>query len=173
MITPVVLTSYQDDLSSADPYLHAWDGRKWVHIANDKFAAAQFLKLTPNRAIVLGDKPTLTDRIVSDIRGWCPTVKVIDELQMDHIVNELGKSFKFEDQQWSRYAKNYDLELKDLNASRRNHSWYDQGYVRNEQKPKRQRKVERFKQTRQQEIDVVEEVEIEVDGGWQEEAIVE
>lgn len=121
---PVVLLSYQKDIETGDLLLHAWDGNDWVYVAMPGYEKARFVQYVPKRAILVGDDHTLPPNL-AEATSWCPEVLNIPDVKTDALVNSLGRIFDFSPSDWQWFASRYKLQLRDQNAERRLHSWYD------------------------------------------------
>lgn len=123
-----VLVSYQGDATTADPLLHAWNGQEWVHVTSESFAQAGFLQVKPSQVVLVGDE-ALLPRTLIDGASWSPQVLNIPSIDTATLVNAFGKLFAFRRGDWAWFAARYNLDLSDLNAARRNSSWYDRPYT--------------------------------------------
>jgi hypothetical protein len=124
----MVLVAYQGEAGSDQPLLHAWDGREWVHISMDSYAAADFLQVRPTQVVLVGDEALLPAGLY-DVSSWCGQVMNIPSIDTATLVNAFGKLFDFQRREWAWFAGRYNLDLDDLNESRRKSSWYDRPHV--------------------------------------------
>jgi hypothetical protein len=132
----VVLVSYQGDVLSETPLLHAWNGKEWIKISADDYAHARFLQVTPGEALLIGDEKLLPPVLASSIAGWCPKVTTIPSIDTAVLVNSFAKEFSFEPGEWEWFARRYNLVLNDENAPRRNANWYDRSAYEDKYTPK-------------------------------------
>ena len=128
-LRPVVLVSYQGEAATATPALHAWNGKEWLYVSMQDFREVNFLQVRPTRAILVGDANLLPADLVAAVSAWCPQVFTVAELQPAGLVNALGEHLSFSSKEWEWMAERYNMSLQDLNAERRQESWYNQpGY---------------------------------------------
>jgi hypothetical protein len=132
----VVLVSYQGDVSSEAPLLHAWNGKEWIKIGAEDYANAAFLQMAPGEALLIGDEKLLPPVLASSIAGWCPKVTIIPSIDTAVLVNSFAREFSFKPSEWEWFTKRYNLALHDENEPRRNVSWYDRPAYEDKYTPK-------------------------------------
>lgn len=126
---PVVLVSYQGEAVTENPLLHVWNGREWLYVSLQDFREANFVQITPARALLVGDETVLPQVLVPAVSGWCSEVLTVPALDTAGLVNALGAHLAFNRHDWEWFATRYNMRLEDLNVGRRRESWYDQpGY---------------------------------------------
>ncbi|MBW7908666.1 MAG: hypothetical protein H3C50_07075 [Kiritimatiellae bacterium] len=123
--TPSVLVSYQGDAATAEPLLHAWNGREWVPMSMKDYREVSFLQRTPDEVVLIGGQDVLPQALV-DASSWAPRVERVSDLTTGALVNEFGRIMKWRDSEWRWFAKRYNLALTDEAEPRRRSSWYDQ-----------------------------------------------
>ena len=142
---PAMLVSYQNDSTSAEPLLHAWDTtrQEWSHITLQEFREVSFLEKMPARTVLLGDDSVLPAAL-KDAAGWSPEVIRVHSLNAAALVNEFGRLMKWQPAEWKWFAARYNLTLNDESEALRKSSWYDQkgpkpqprgGLLRRSEKP--------------------------------------
>ncbi|NIP92271.1 MAG: hypothetical protein GWO24_01870, partial [Akkermansiaceae bacterium] len=89
-----VLVAYQGDPTSAEPLLHAWDGREWVYVTMEKYRDLGFLDLTPSQVVLVGDESLLPPSLI-DASGWSPQVMNVPFIDTAALVNSFGQLFSF------------------------------------------------------------------------------
>jgi hypothetical protein len=137
-LAPVVLVSYQGEATTEDPVLHAWNGSEWVYITMQDFREAHFLQVSPGQAILVGDETLLPPGLVTSAAGWCPKTMTVPATDPAGLVNALGVHLSFTRSDWKWIASRYNMNLQDLNADRRQESWYNQKGYRDDWTPRLQ-----------------------------------
>ncbi|HPG01102.1 MAG TPA: hypothetical protein PLE77_13675 [Kiritimatiellia bacterium] len=122
---PVSVLSYQGDASTEAPVLHAWNGAEWVPVQVADYEQGNFLHVTPNRVVVVGDEKLAPPVLTSAASAWCPQVVNVASVETAPLVNEMAKLFSFSRYDWDWFSKRYNLTLQDANTERRSKSWYD------------------------------------------------
>ena len=122
---PAVLVSYQGEGDTAEPLLHAWNGREWINISMQDFREVSFVDQMPARTILLGDDSTLP-AVLGEAASWSPEIQRVTTLTTSALVNEFGRIFDWSGPEWRWFAKRYNLEMHDESESQRTSSWYDQ-----------------------------------------------
>lgn len=123
--SPAVLVSYQGEPDSAEPRLHAWNGKEWVAVSMKDFREASFLQRVPDGTVLIGNDDVLP-KVLQDAASWSPRVDRVTDLSTGALVNEFGRVLKWRTADWKWFAKRYNLDLKDESEPRRRSSWYDQ-----------------------------------------------
>lgn len=126
---PAVLVSYQGSADTERPVLHAWNGEQWVYVSMKDFREGNFVQVTPDRAVLIGDEATLPTAL-TDALSWCPTLLNVRDMNTADLLNSAGRLFQFNREDWAWFAGRYRLNLQDLNADARTQSWYDQPRTR-------------------------------------------
>lgn len=120
-----VLVSYQGEGTTAEPLLHAWNGKEWVHVSLQDFREVSFVERLPAQTILVGDARTLPS-IIADSATWSPSVVRVTDLNTASLVNEFGRALKWNSAEWKWFAQRYNLKLNDESEPLRKSSWYDQ-----------------------------------------------
>lgn len=136
---PVVLVSYQGDATTESPLIHAWNGEEWVKVSLEDYSSANFLQVTPGKAILVGDDALLPPVMAESTAAWCPNVERIPDIDTAALVNSLSKALSFKSADWQWFAARYNLDLQDTNAERRKASWYDRPYYEDQWTPPERR----------------------------------
>ena len=123
--SPAVLVSYQGEPDSAEPRLHAWNGKEWVAVSMKDYREASFLQRTPDATVLIGNDDVLP-KVLQDASTWSPRVDRVTDLTTSSLVNEFGRLLQWRTADWKWFAKRYNLDLKDESEPRRRSSWYDQ-----------------------------------------------
>ncbi len=121
---PVALVSYQTAPEMAQPLLHVWNGREWIKIAPEDYASGAFMQNRPARTVLVGEADLLPPELAGGAREWCSNVMVVTELDSASLVNAAGQVLRFSRSDWEWFARKYRMQLEDLNAERRQDSWY-------------------------------------------------
>ncbi|HMP88820.1 MAG TPA: hypothetical protein PJ991_01400 [Kiritimatiellia bacterium] len=122
---PSVLISYQGDATTLNPLIHGWDGNSWVQLGMHDLRELSFLKKSPTRAVLIGGDDLLPASI-REALAWVPELVYIRQLDNANLVNEFGRIFKWNRNEWRWFSKRYNLTLEDEAAPLRRSSWYDQ-----------------------------------------------
>jgi hypothetical protein len=122
---PAVLVSYQAQGKAAEPLLHAWNGREWIHISMQDFREVSFLEQMPTRTVLVGDDATLPATL-RDAASWSPEIIRVNALTTSALVNEMGRAFDWSESEWKWMARRFNLNLHDESEPLRKSSWYDQ-----------------------------------------------
>ena len=122
-----VLVAYQGDAASAHPVLHVWNGQEWLQITPEEFGSLSFLRTVPSRILMVGDDALLPP-VLADAAMAHKGIRVMQVPSQDTatVVNSIGQVLGFSRGDWAWFAARYRLDLKDVNASIRDRSWYDQ-----------------------------------------------
>jgi len=147
---PVVLVSYQGDATTPAPRIHAWNGREWVGVTATDYVEANFMTITPGRAVLVGDDALLPP-VMASISSWCPKIERAVSLDTAALINFFGHYFDFERSEWQWFAARYNLNLTVTNAPALQGSWYDRPYYEDEYFSSRPRK-EREKNVKPAEV---------------------
>ncbi len=123
-----VLVSYQGDATTDVPLIHAWNGQEWVSVTLEDYREASFLQVTPLRTIIVGDE-SMVPAVLTEASSWCQDVINIPSIDTATMVNSFGRLFDFTRSDWQWFSKRYNLGLQDINAEKRNRSWYDFPFV--------------------------------------------
>lgn len=122
---PAVLVSYQGEATTAEPVLHAWNGREWLPVTLKDFREVNFLQKMPSRTILIGSDDVLP-KVLLDAASWSPRIDRITDMTTGGLVNDFGRLLEWSDQDWQWFSRRYNLTLIDEAAPRRASSWYDQ-----------------------------------------------
>lgn len=123
--SPSVLVSYQGEASTAEPALHAWNGREWVPVSLKDFREVNFLQKLPDLTILIGSDDVLP-RVLQEAASWSPRIERITDMSTGALINDFGRILQWRSSDWQWFARRYNLTLTDEAAERRSSSWYDQ-----------------------------------------------
>ena len=121
----VLLMTYAPETASDALFLHAWDGGRWVRVAQRDYADGSFLLNPSARLLVIGPANDLTATLIERGIGWSPEVLHLESQNVTNLINALGRLFDFKKSDWEWFAGRYELSLEDLNTDVRQQSWYD------------------------------------------------
>lgn len=122
---PALIVSYEDDGNSVDPFMHVWNGTAWRRLTLEGYSSGAFLGHSPSQVLVIGDDNVLSETLLAQSEGWGSQAYILPKAPLRDLVNQLGQRFRFGKRDWAYFAKRYKLSLVDLNAARRDASWYD------------------------------------------------
>lgn len=122
----VSLVSYESTGNADEPALHIWDPQVngWLEITMSEFRSGAVFGDTPDRVLIVGKDLDQMAVLATAAEGWPATVKQIESLSVDNIVNGADAYLNFTPYEWKWLAKRYQLELEDLNAERRRYGRY-------------------------------------------------
>lgn len=123
--SPSVLVSYQGEASTAEPALHAWNGREWVPVTLKDFREVNFLQKLPDRTILIGSDDVLP-RVLAEAASWSPRIDRITDMSTGPLINDFGRILQWRSSDWDWFSRRYNLTLVDEAAPLRARSWYDQ-----------------------------------------------
>lgn len=123
--SPSVLVSYQGEASTAEPVLHAWNGREWVPVTMKDFREVNFLQKLPERTILIGSDDVLPQVLV-EAASWSPRIDRITDMSTGPLINDFGRILQWRSSDWEWFSRRYNLTLVDEAAPLRATSWYDQ-----------------------------------------------
>jgi hypothetical protein len=132
---PAVLIAYQREEDTLR--MHVWNGGAWIPITPEDYKTTAFMKVTPARIVLVGDED-LTQRL-SDMSGGHPQIESIEVMNVEGLLNKLGQTFAFSEDEWVWFAKRYGCNLKILNREEIEKSWYDQKGSEFRQKEQREK----------------------------------
>lgn len=121
----VLLMSYAPESRPADPFLHAWNGDRWIRVESSDFADGSFLLNPAVRLLVVGPSNDLTAALIEQGVVWSPEVLHLESGNVTRLINAMGRLFSFSRLDWEWFAARYELDLEDLNQDVREQSWYD------------------------------------------------
>ena len=127
---PVLIVSYEDDGKSADPFMHVWNGTSWRRLTFEGYSSGDFLSRSPSQVLVVGDDNVLSETLLAQSEGWGSQAYILPKAPLRDLVNQLGQRFRFGKRDWAYFAERYKLSLVDLNAAKRDASWYDGNTVK-------------------------------------------
>lgn len=120
----VLLISYRSYEPRSPMLLHVWNGMKWDPLSHDQYRSGSFMPGEPKTVIAIGDKTTKLPDILAQAPKWCQDYKYIDTLIIGDLVNVTGNALGFNNHEWKKMARIYDLSIVDLNADRRKYGKY-------------------------------------------------
>jgi hypothetical protein len=119
-----LMVSYAVNAPADAPYLHIWDGERWLPVPPDSFAAGSFITKPAARVVVVGDENDQTAFLIEEALAWCPEVLHIRNTSVTELINQLGKVYGLNSAEWRWMAERYQLELEDLNRNLPQSNWY-------------------------------------------------
>ena len=123
-LRPVVLMSYQGETNTVAPLLHIWNGNEWSEITSKEYSRIGSLGLRIRQTIFVGEKAGLPEILLQTAPKTDKTHS-ISSLDTASLINELGRIFHFREKEWRWFTQRYNLDIRDVNESRRKESWYD------------------------------------------------
>lgn len=120
-----LMMSYSPSAPADSPFLHIWDGSRWIPVAPEKFRSGTFLKNSASQLVVVGVENERTAYFIETALGWCPEVLHMETTQVTGLINQLGKVYGFSRSDWEWIAQRYQLQLEDLTRDLPRTSWYD------------------------------------------------
>ncbi len=121
----IILLSYQGEPGKHVPVIYAWKKDEWVYISLDDYADADFLKIKPDYAVIVGGSDLLPHEL-EVVAEWCPNVLKVPVAETTELINAMGEVFSFSRYEWTWFAKRYKRELRDIRRKGEPKSWYDQ-----------------------------------------------
>jgi hypothetical protein len=120
-----LMMSYSPKAPAATPFLHIWDGQRWLPVSPDKFMSGTFLTNPTTRMVVVGEENDRTAVLIEQALNWCPEVLHMETSNVTELINQLGKVYDFSRSDWEWIAQRYQLQLEDLTKNLPRESWYD------------------------------------------------
>jgi hypothetical protein len=122
---PALIVSYEDDGNAADPFMHVWNGTSWRRLTIEGYSSGDFLGPRPSQVLVVGDDNALSETLLAQSEGWGSQAYILPKAPLRDLMNQLGQRFRFGKRDWTYFAERYKLSVIDLNAAKRDASWYD------------------------------------------------
>ena len=122
---PALIVSYEDDGNAADPFMHVWNGTSWRRLTIEGYSSGDFLGRRPSQVLVVGDDNALSETLLAQSEGWGSQAYILPKAPLRDLMNQLGQRFRFGKRDWTYFAYRYKLSVIDLNAAKRDASWYD------------------------------------------------
>lgn len=120
-----ILMTYADSTSPDEPFIHIWDGNRWLRVSPEKYRNGDFIRNQASKLVVVGDESDLTGRLIEQGLNWSPEVLHLGSLNDTELINQMGQLYEFDRREWEWVAKRYDLELEDMGTDTERVSWYD------------------------------------------------
>jgi len=122
---PALIISYEDDGNVTDPFLHVWNGTSWRRLTIESYSSGDFLGRSPSQVLVIGEDNVLSETLLANSEGWGSQAYILPKAPLRDLMNQLGQRFRFGKRDWTYFAERYKLSVVDLNAAKRDASWYD------------------------------------------------
>lgn len=120
-----MMMTYSPDAPADSPFLHIWDGARWLPVSVERFSTGSFLANKASRLVVVGDETERTAVLIERSMGWCPEVLHMQTGNVTELINQLGKVYGFSRADWEWIAQRYQLKMEDLTKDLPRDSWYD------------------------------------------------
>jgi len=120
-----MMMSYAPEAPAESPFLHIWDGERWLPVPEASFSSGNFLTNSVDRMVIVGEETDQTAFLIQQALAWCPEVLHMETLRVTDLINQLGKVYGFSSSEWEWIAQRYQLELDNLTKELPRQSWYD------------------------------------------------
>lgn len=120
-----ILMTYADSTSPDEPFIHIWDGSRWLHVSPEKYRKGDFIRNRASNLLIVGKENVLTAGLIEQGFNWSPEVLHVGSLNVTELINQIGKLYDFNRREWEWFAKRYDLTLEDAGSATEQISWYD------------------------------------------------
>jgi hypothetical protein len=124
-LRPVYLVAYDTRLAGGGCVLHFWDevSREWIRMSAEEFRTGALLNGDVARVVIVGADKDVPAEVAAAAAGL-GTAQRVPSLLVRDLVNALNESLKFAPSEWRWLAKEYGLQIKDLNEDRRRYGRY-------------------------------------------------
>lgn len=120
-----LMMSYALDAEADQPFLHIWDGQRWLPVSSEKFSSGTFLANSASQVVIVGEQSDQIAYLIEEALNWCPEVLHMENVRVTDLINQLGKVYDFSSSDWEWIAKRYQLQLDDLTKDLPRSNWYD------------------------------------------------
>jgi len=119
-----LMMSYDLRASATEPFLHIWNGERWLPVPVETFLNGSFLAGTASQVIVVGEENEQTAFLIERSLAWCPEVLHMKTSNVTELINRLGKVYGLGSKDWEWIAERYALDLENLNRDLPQSDWY-------------------------------------------------
>jgi hypothetical protein len=120
---PTLLVSYK--LGANDTVsLHGWTGSQWVNVNMEDFLAGNFFRKGPDSALIVEKTGAEIPAILLPPPDWCANLAKITTTEMRPLLHLTGQYYDFSFNDWSWFAKRYNMNLDAINPEGLNVSWF-------------------------------------------------
>ena len=117
---PVYLVAYDTRMAASGYVLHSWDETKqdWERTSLEAFRSGSLFAEAPARVVLVGSDRDIPAEVAAAAAA-IGNVQRVPSLLIKDMVNALNGSLNFTVAEWKWLAKEYGLQLRDLNEGRR------------------------------------------------------